>query len=239
MKTQRYAYFLLLMTVAGLVFSSPVFAQRGRYRSDRDHYRYSYPQRNYSYSRPYAYDRYDNYNYRYQQRYFYRPYGSVFQLAIPPFGVRIATLPFGYRNFYIGPNPYYYYNGTYYRPYANEYEVVAPPLGAVVDKLPAGARVKVIDGQKYYELNGTYYQEQIDGNNELSYTVVGTDGVLNTDKAGNGAESEPAIGDRINTLPADSRPVVIQGEKLYSTPSGLYYKEVNKGDRVYYELVGK
>ena len=48
-----------------------------------------------------------------------------------------------------------------------------------------------------------------------------------------------AIGDRIDKLPSDSRAVVIQGEKLYNTPSGLYYKEVTEGNRVYYELVGK
>jgi hypothetical protein len=38
----------------------------------------------------------------------------------------------------------------------------------------------VIDGQKYYEQNGTFYKEQVDQNNRLSYKVVGTDGVLNT-----------------------------------------------------------
>jgi hypothetical protein len=138
----------------------------------------------------------------------------------------------------MGPNPYYYYNGIYYRPHGNEYEVVAPPLGAVVDKLPPGAKVKVIDGQKYYELNGTYYKEDFNANNELSYTVVGTDGVLNTDGQ-EGLTYEPVIGDRIDKLPADSRPVVIQGEKLYNTPSGLYYKEVYEGNKLYYELVGK
>jgi hypothetical protein len=236
MKTQHYTCLLLLLI---LLFSSSVFAQRGRYRSGRDHYRYSYPQRNYSYSRPYVSAHFNNYNYGYHHGYFYRPYGSVFQVEFPQFGVRIATLPFGYRRFYIGPDPYYYYNGIYYRPYDDQYEVIAPPLGAVVDKLPRGAKVKVIDGQKYYELNGTYYQEQIDNNNELSYTVVGTDGVLNTGKANDEVISEPAIGDRINTLPEDSKPVVIRGEKLYTTPSGLYYKEVTEGNKVYYELVGK
>ena len=244
MKTKRYTYLFLFTLIAGLIFSSESFAQRGRYdrhdrydRYDRGYHRY-YPQRSYSYSRPYVSIHFNNYSYRYQQGYFYRPYGSFFQMVIPPFGVRIATLPFGYRSFYIGPDPYYYYNGIYYRPYAHEYEVIAPPLGAVVDKLPPGAKVKVIDGQKYYELNGTYYKEEINENNELSYTVVGTDGVLNTDGQGS-LSYEPAIGDRIDKLPADSRAVVIQGEKLYSTSSGLYYKEVIEGNKVYYELVGK
>jgi hypothetical protein len=244
MKTQSYTYLFLLTLVACLVFSSASFAQRGRYGYDRGYHRNYYQQRNYSYSRPYisgylnnySYG-YRNYSYGYRPGYYY-PYRSSISLVIPPFGVRIGTLPFGYRSFYVGPNPYYYYNGNYYRPYANEYETVAPPLGAVVDELPPGAKVKVIDGQKYYELNGTYYKEETDANNKLSYTVVGTDGVLNTDGQGN-VSSEPVIGDRIDRLPGDSKAVVIQGEKLYNTPSGLYYKEVIEGNKVYYELVGK
>jgi hypothetical protein len=236
MKTQRYTH-LFLLTLICFLFSSNSFAQRGRYGYDRGYHRY-YPQRSYAYSRPYVSVHFNNYNYRYRQGYFYRPYGSVFQLAIPPFGLHIATLPFGYRSFYIGPHPYYYYNGTYYRPYANEYETVAPPLGAAVDNLPPGAKVKVIDGQKYYESNGTYYKEGINENNELSYTVVGTDGVLNTDQQ-ESVSTEPVIGDRIDELPADSKAVEIQGEKLYSTPSGLYYKKVIEKNKVYYELVGK
>jgi hypothetical protein len=83
-------------------------------------------------------------------------------------------------SFYIGPNPYYYFNGIFYRPHANQYEVVAPPLGAVVNKLPSGAKARVINGQKYYEHNGTFYKEVLDQNNRLSYRVVGTDGILNT-----------------------------------------------------------
>jgi hypothetical protein len=219
-----------------LIFSSTSFAQRGRHNHSRGNYRY-YSQRSYSYSRPYVSVHFNNYNYRYHHGY-YRPYGSVFQLVIPPFGVHISTLPYGYRSFYIGPHPYYYYNGIYYRPYANQYEVVAPPLGAIVDELPPGAKMKVIDGQKYYELNGTYYKEELNDNDELSYKVVGTDGVLNTDKE-ESVSSEPAVGDTIDELPADSKAVVINGEKLYSTPSGLYYKKVIEKNRVYYELVGR
>jgi hypothetical protein len=235
MKTQHYTLLLSLMIC--FLFSSTSFAQRGRYNHNRGYYRY-YPQRSYSYSRPYVSVHFNNYNYRYNHGYYYRPYGSSFQLVIPPFGLRIATLPYGYRSFYIGPHPYYFYNGTYYRPYANEYEVIAPPLGAVIDELPPGAKVKVIDGQKYYELNGTYYKEEINDNDELAYKVVGTDGVLNTEKE-ESVSSEPAIGDTIDELPADSKEVIINGEKLYSTPSGLYYKKVIQKNKAHYELVGK
>ena len=92
----------------------------------------------------------------------------------------ISTLPLRIHEFLYWPNPYYYFNGIFYKPHANQYQVVAPPLGAVVNKLPSGAKIRVIDGQKYYELNGTFYKKEIGQDNRLSYRVVGTDGVLNT-----------------------------------------------------------
>jgi hypothetical protein len=245
MKIKHYSLVLVFFLAALLIFSADSFGQPGRNGRGRayGHNRYYpqryYPQRNYYYNQPYVSLRFGNINYRYQRGYYYRPYGASLQIAVPPFGIRIGTLPVGYRSFYVGPDPYYYYQGTYYRHYGErEYEVVAPPLGAVVDELPVGAKVTVIDGQKYYELNGTYYQEEITADNDLQYAVVGTGGVLNTDNA-NDIKVEPVVGDRLDVLPADSKAVVIKGEKLYVSPSGLYYKEVKEGDKLYYEVVGK
>lgn len=262
MKTNRYTLAVVVSLTASLLFSTGVFAQRYGHRHSYGYgyghghgysYRYYpahyYPQRSFYYNRPYVSIAFGNIFYRYQSGYFYRPYGATFQFVIPPFGIRVGALPYGYRSFYSGPDPYYYYNGIYYRPYANQYEVVAPPLGAVVDELPPGARVTVIDGKKYYEYNGTYYEESITPNSDLKYTVVGTDGVLNTgndDSADNNNNSGnndnntgPAVGDKTDTLPADSKPVVINGQKLYAAPSGFYYKEVIEGNKVRYEIVGK
>jgi hypothetical protein len=243
MKTKHYSFAVVFLLAASLFFSTGSSAQRGYSRHGHGHSRYYpvryYPQRNYYYNRPYVSIAFGNSHYRYQGGYFYRPYGSSFQFTVPPFGIRIGTLPMGYRSFYVGPHPYYYYNDIYYRPSAgNGYEVVAPPLGAVVHKLPPGAKVTVIDGKKYYEQDGTYFEESINEDSELQYTVVGTDGVLNTGDTEN-ASTGPAVGDRTDALPADSKAVVINGEKLYSAPSGLYYKEVIERNKVYYEVVGK
>lgn len=248
MKTKFYLSVVVIFLAAFLVLAADSYAQPGRYRRGYGYGRhYSpryYPQRNYYYNQPYASIRFGGVHYRYQRGYYYRPYGATFQFVIPPVGIRISTLPPGYRSFYVGPVPYYYYHGTYYRSYeGNQYEVIAPPLGAVMDELPPGAKVTVIDGEKYYELNGTYYKEEVNADNELEYTVVGTDGVLNTDNSTSGTETpvkvEPVVGDRFDALPADSRTVVIKGEKLYLSPGGLYYKEVTEGNKVYYEVVGK
>jgi hypothetical protein len=183
----------------------------------------------------------------------------------PSFGFRCSILPFGFYGFYIGGYPYYYYEGIYYRPYQNGgYEVIAPPLGARVTRLPRGARVRIIDGQKYYELGGTFYQEEISADNEIWYVVVGTDGVLNT---GNNQEAAPesttppanqnqpapvppavqdntdnlpvpAPGTKLTELPAGSKAVVINQQKFYESPDGVYYQEVIEGDHVSYQVVG-
>lgn len=246
MKTKRYLIYSLFALMIGVMISSDLMAQPRRYRGgysrgySRGYYGGYHPYRGYVSSRPFVSVQFGGIPYRYQQGYFYRPYGAGFQISLPPIGVRIGSLPVGYRQVYVGPDPYYFYNGTYYRSLpSNEYEVVAPPLGASVNSLPAGAKVTVIDGQKYYELNGTYYEEQITDDNKLIYTVVGTDGVLDTSGGQSEEDAGPAMGDRFETLPADAKPIVIQGEKFYTTPSGLYYKEVMDKNKVYYEVVGQ
>jgi len=181
MKTKKCSPFFLLTLIACLLFSMGSFAQKVPYHYGRPYHVHYYPRPVYAYP-PHAYVAipYGGYVYHYSQGCFYRPYGSVYQVVPPPFGITISTLPYGYFGFYMGPNPYYYFYGIFYQPHASQYEVVAPPLGAVVNKLPSGAKVKMIDGQKYYEQNNTFYKEEFDQNNKLTYRVVGTDGVLNT-----------------------------------------------------------
>jgi len=255
MQGNIYTKWAVLGLAAMLLLPVAVEAQRryypGRYpgRVVRYHrppaVRY-YPPRVYSYYHPYATIGFGGMRYRYQRGYFYRPYGASFQLITPPIGIRIGTLPVGYRRIYVGPDEFYYYNNVYYRPSSrNGYEVVAPPLGAELDELPPGAKVKVIDGKKFYETDGTYYEEEITESGDLVYRVVGTDGVLNTGTQDSLQEDSrqppagPQVGDRFDELPAECQAVTIRGEKLYLSPAGLYYKEVTEDKRVVYEVVGK
>ena len=239
MKSKIYTgkWFLLLGLI--MLVSAAAEAQRGR-GYYRRHNSYSY----YRYSRPYYYNRSVvslGFGYRPYGYYpYYRPYG-YYSLGRPLIGLHLNILPRGYRTIYVGPNPYYYYNGTYYRSYRNRYETVAPPLGAQVPELPRGAQVKVIDGEKYFETNGTFYKEVITDKNEIWYEVVGVNGVLNTGQDnGAGAEKyDDQVGDTVDTLPEGSKAVVINKQKYYKSPAGLYYQEVIEGDHVYYEVVGK
>lgn len=214
-----------------------------RYNGGYNNYRPIYrPNYSYGYGYGQRYNYYPSYHYRpiYTSPYAYSHFG-------PAFGFRLSILPFGYYPFYIGSNPYYYYQGVYYRPYSDGgYEVTAPPLGATVKHLPSGAQATVINGQKYYELGGTFYQEQLDAKNKLRYVVVGTDGVINTvdqdqqqDAPGATPNQPPAQGSTISQLPVNSKVVVINQQKLYLAPSGIYYKEViDANNNVTYEVAG-
>lgn len=188
-------------------------------------------------------------NYRYSSGYYYRPYGSYFSVVAPPVGIRINVLPRGYRNVYVGNDPYYYYGGTYYRsrPNAADYEVVDAPLGASVPELPNGSKVVVVDGQKFYEMDGTYYKEEIRNNSEIWYTVVGKDGKLNTTGIDEEDDQQPvietakgpAVGDIVDKLPADCRTVVVNGSKYFVSADDIYYEEVIGQNTIRYKVVGK
>lgn len=213
MKTKAQSVVLLLICSTFISLSG--HSQGKYYKGYPAHpyptYPYAYPHVHPYAVYPYAPIYYGGVYYHYNHGCFYRPYGPSLQLVVPPIGIHIGTLPYGFMSFYIGPAPYYYYNGIFYRPSGSEYEVVAPPLGAVVNRLPQGSKVKVINGEKYYELNGTYYKEQFDERNKLSYRVVGTDGVLNTNTdPGENTSTDLQTGGKTNQAPAEDKTSVRQ-----------------------------
>jgi Family of unknown function (DUF6515) len=238
MNSKNFSKRLLFILGAMLIIYMGAFGQPGHHHHNgRQGYYYDRGDRYYSFNRPYVSIAFGGINYRYSRGIYYRPYGSYFSVTVPPFGIRIRVLPPGYRRIYVGPREYYYYDGIYYNPYGrDEYEVIAPPLGARVPELPRGAEVTVIDDQKYYEFNGTYYKEEITQNNEIWYSVVGTNGVLNTEGT---SIPDNKVSDKLDKLPANSKTVVISGQKYYVAPSGEYYQEVIDGNKVHYEIVGK
>ena len=205
-----------------------------------------------------SYQSYFNRNYNYYSSPFHPTYRSpyVYSHFGPAFGFRINILPLGYSSFYIGYNPFYYYQGIYYRPYNNGgYEVTAPPLDAIVKHLPSGAKVTIINGEKYFEVGGTFYQEETSAKNKLQYRVIGTNGVINTVEESENAsipndvpapsvdnlkfESDKFIqGQKINQLPANSKSVIINNQKYYLAPSGIYYQEsIDANNNIIYQSV--
>ncbi|WP_419803396.1 DUF6515 family protein [Mucilaginibacter sp.] len=207
---------------------------------------------NFNYHGGYHYGR----SYPYYRSGFYGGYGAYRRSYFPHIGFYINTLPFGYYPFSYGGYPYYYNEGLFYQQYNDGYQVVAPPVGAEVPRLPRGAQDITIDGRQYFEKDGIYYLPIINQDGKKVYQVAGKDGVLNTD---DGQQNDPQynsapqtnnqypqqqynnlprVGDVVNAIPADSRKVKINGEKLFVSPDGVYYQEDNSGDTRIYKVVG-
>lgn len=185
-------------------------------------------------------------SYRYYGGVFYRPFGSYFQVVAPPIGLGINTLPFGYTRFYVGAVPYYYYGNVFYRQYNNYYRVVEPPLGARLPALPRTAREVYINGLPFFEDNGTYYMEEYNIHRQRLYTVVGVNGVLDTNEIGrisNGLPSNVTVddldGDIYSSLPSNSKRVTINGQDYYRSPDDIYFIEISDGSTTSYQVVSR
>lgn len=256
MKTKFTYLGVVLAGFLLITFAVSSQAQRGRDRGRRsyDSWRY-YPSRGqvfFNIPGPFISLQFGGNPYYYSGGLFYRPYGSYYSVAPPPFGIHINLLPRGYWPLTWGGYPYYYYNGIFYRQADRDYEVVQAPVGATVPAIPRDAGAVVIDGEKFYEYNGTYFKELIKPNGEIWYTVEGKHGVLNTDRnnsaapapqpapaAAEPANNKPGIGDVIDKLPNDYKTVVINSKKYFVTPDNVYYEEFVDGKQVRYKVAGK
>jgi hypothetical protein len=179
-------------------------------------------------------------NYHYNHGY----YGSYYA---PRLGFSIGFLPYGYYPFYFGDYQYFYSDGLFYQYNNDQYTVVEPPVGAEVTTLPSNAQSIVINGQQYYEVDGVYYQPITKDDGTLSYQVAGKDGELNTgttDPNGdpavdNNAPAPLQMGDLVNTLPDGCRKVTVNGDKLYISPDGVYFKaQLDDDNNKVYKVVG-
>jgi hypothetical protein len=165
-------------------------------------------------------------------------YGSYYA---PRLGFTIGVLPYGYYPFYYGDYQYFYSDGLFYENNNDQYTVVEPPVGAEVNSLPSNAQSIMINGQQYYEADGVYYQPITKDDGTLSYQVAGEDGQLNTGDAGNSdaAPAPPQIGDIVTNLPPNCKTININGDKLFVSPDGIYYKaQPDQNNNTVYKIVG-
>ncbi|MEO6187386.1 MAG: DUF6515 family protein [Ginsengibacter sp.] len=223
------------------------------YRNNNYYYRSGYDRRIYIMHAPrYNYRPYNSISvyyggnpYYYTDGLFYDYYGGYYQPIYPPFGIRISRLPFGYSRVYVGLNPFFYYNGIFYRNYNDSYEVVDAPMGATVSNLPGGAKSVTVNGEKFYELNGTYFQEDRNSKGKRIYVVVGKNGEINNTYEENDnsnlniPQSNFQNGDAVSELPDGVKVVTLNGEKLYVSPDGVYFKEEVNGNSIQYKVVGR
>jgi len=166
-------------------------------------------------------------------------YGSYYY---PRLGFSVGYLPYGYYPFYFGDYQYFYSGGLFYQYDNDQYTVVEPPVGAEVKTLPSDAQSIVINGQQYYEVNGVYYEPITKDDGTLSYQVAGKDGELNTDGGDQSVDngpSGPQIGDIVSQLPPNCRKININGDKLYLSEDGVYYKaQLDQDNNKVYRIVG-
>lgn len=236
---RKLCFLLCILVVTGAQ------AQRGRYYG----YSHYYPVRGQRFVRipgPYISLQFGGNPFYYSSGMFYRPYGSYFAITMPPLGIHVNILPRGYWPLRVSGYPYFYYNGIFYRQTNNDYEVVQAPVGADVPSLPRDTKTTVIDGEKYYEYNGSYFKDHVKPNGELWYTVVGKNGVLNTDK--NTAANEeveppqdtrPSIGQVFDSLPRDTKTIVINNKTYHLSSDNVYYEEIMDGKQLRYRVAGK
>jgi hypothetical protein len=166
-------------------------------------------------------------------------YGSYYG---PRLGFSVGFLPYGYYPFYFDDYQYFYSGGLFYQYQNDQYTVVEPPVGAEIKTLPSNAQSIVINGQQYYEVNGVYYEPITKDDGTLSYQVAGKDGELNTDggdQNGDNGPPPPQIGDVVTQLPPNCRKININGDKLYLSEDGVYYKaQLDQDNNKVYKIVG-
>jgi hypothetical protein len=80
---------------------------------------------------------YRNTRYYFDGGLWYRPFGSFFEVALPPVGLSISLLPPYYSTIWAGGVPYYHADGVYYawRPSERNYVVVEPPAGVQAEAM--------------------------------------------------------------------------------------------------------
>ncbi len=104
---------------------------------------------------------------------FYTRHADGYQVATPPEGTVVRTLPSGHETIELGERTLYYYDGVFYEEgrRRGEFVVVRAPVGAVVGQLPRDASEVRIGDQLYYHARGIYYLT-IRRDGETAYVVT-------------------------------------------------------------------
>ncbi|MFT4092348.1 MAG: hypothetical protein QM640_01820 [Niabella sp.] len=206
---------------------------------------------------------YGGITYYYRNNTYYREReDGGFVVVEPPLGAEFDRLPMGIKLVKIDGQYYYYYprNGNYYLKDQYEdgrtvYVLVGKNGELSVDEandMRFGApsndgAAPLYDGNdRSYNnrpQNDEVYNNSSNNKND-GYPVVkngNADDNVTDQPAGDnntGAYSvRPQVGDRFDQLPRNSKAVVVNGQKQYVSPNGVYYKEVVEDGNKAYEVV--
>ncbi|MGC4036033.1 MAG: hypothetical protein QM764_08725 [Chitinophagaceae bacterium] len=109
------------------------------------------------------------------------------------------------------------YRNYYYRPHYSYFRPFIPHIGFRLMILPPGFHRIYVGPYSYYYNNGIYYSPLP----QQGYEIV-----------------KPPLGARVNELPADAQPVVIDGQQYYVLDGTYYREETTRDNRVEYVVVG-
>jgi hypothetical protein len=114
----------------------------------------------------------------------YRPQGTRFVIAAPPFGMIVPFLPPYYATIWLSGVPYYYANEVYYAHRGNGYVVVEPPKEEVSQAPPPADQMFV------YPRQGQSEQMQADDRYACHIWAVGQTGFDPTQPPGGSPEPQ-------------------------------------------------
>jgi hypothetical protein len=138
-----------------------------------------------------------DYQYFYSDGLYYQYDNNQYTVVEPPIGAEIAQLPEKAQSIVINGQQYYELNGVYYQPVTKDDGTVVymiagkdgelntgtevqyqqpqgPQMGDIVNQLPSDCRKIKVNGETLFvSPDGVYYQQQVDGNGNKVYKVVG------------------------------------------------------------------
>lgn len=113
-----------------------------------------------------------NVNYYYNEGVYYTQSSNGYNVAEPPTGMTVQSLPDGMLPVNVDGTEFYYYFGTFYnKTPQGMFQVVDAPCGATVPYIPDGFNELQIDGKTVLQAFNTYYLSGQDNGNTI-YTVV-------------------------------------------------------------------
>lgn len=161
---------ITLFRLTGEASSAERRSGHREFRDSRYHHNRSYPVRGH-YMHTLPHNRYEAFHggsrYYFQGGVWYRPYGSRFMVAAPPFGIVIPFLPPYYTTIWVGGIPYYYANDVYYAQTTGGYMVVEQPNGEIKESVPSGKQLFI------YPHKGQTEKQQSDDRYECHRWAVG------------------------------------------------------------------
>jgi len=163
--------------------------------------------------------------YYYNDGVYYRPHANGgYDVTTPPMGAEVSKLPTDAKVTVVDGQTYYEVGGTFYQETVNNNnDVVYKVVGTDGVLNTTNPQPEPVYTQPEPQVN-TQPVPPVNNNNNTYTPPV------------NNNYTPPVVGSRVEQLPAGSRVVVLNQQKYYISPDGIYYQEVIEGSAIKYEV---